>query len=203
MKKYGIVVDMQNDFVYGPLGTDEAKAIIPNVKHKLSEWQSEGRRIIFTLDTHGGSYLKSQEGKLLPIEHCIFASEGWGVVKELDHANVCNHMFLKNDFAAIVGYLEYFCNCTMQGDVYCIKMKHNGLINMIDSDNDVDIELVGVCTDICVVSNALVLKAMLPEARISVDAQCCSGTTPENHVAALQVMRSCQINVVNRRMELR
>ena len=170
MKKVLIVVDMQNDFIYGPLGTKEAQAIVPKVKEKIEEYNTRGDLVIFTRDTHTNNYLETNEGKYLPIEHCIKYTEGWKIIDEISHFG--DHIFNKDTF----GYHRWF---TLAG----IK----GLS---------EIEMVGVCTDICVISNALILKMEFPEANIIVDATCCAGTTPEKHAAALEVMKSCQIEVI-------
>ena len=161
-----IVIDMQNDFVTGSLGTKEAQAIVPNVKRKIQEYANRGDQIIFTRDTHYSNYLRTQEGKMLPVEHCIHKTKGWEIVDGLEVPN-CSHVN-KTSF----GWDEWH-----------------------EFDYE-EIELIGVCTDICVISNALILKAQCPEAEITVDASCCAGVTPELHEAALKVMRSCQINVI-------
>ena len=163
-----IVVDMQNDFVTGPLGTKEAQAIIPNVKKKIEKYVLNGDQIIFTRDTHFTNYLETNEGKHLPVEHCLFSTSGWKVIDDIVPKNYPVSYINKEAF----GWDRWF------------------------EKNFEEIELIGVCTDICVVSNALVLKATFPEISISVDASCCAGVTPELHEAALKVMRSCQINVI-------
>jgi nicotinamidase-related amidase len=167
-----IVIDMQNDFITGPLGTPEAQAIVPKVKEKIEEYREHGDRIIFTRDTHFKNYMDTLEGKHLPVEHCIAGDHGWQIVD--DFTSYEDERADKYSF----GYTEWGS-----------AMWH--IIDPCDS-----IELVGVCTDICVVSNALILKAEYPYIEIYVDASCCAGTTPENHKAALQVMKCCQINVV-------
>lgn len=171
-----IVIDMQNDFIDGPLGTPEAVAIVPKVKKKVEEYVSRGDEIIFTQDTHDSDYLHTQEGRKLPVEHCIADTKGF---------DVCD--------ALINNYYNY-------DNAYCIIKHSFGYKNWDYWEEEVNasesIELVGVCTDICVVSNALILKANFPETEITVDASCCAGTTPENHKAALQVMKRCQINVI-------
>lgn len=174
--KYLIVVDMQNDFVYGSLGTKEARAIVPSIELKICQYsENEDGRIAFTTDTHSHDYLSTLEGKYLPIEHCIFGSNGWRIIDELfGYAMNADHHCNKQTF----GYDDWegvFANGR------CIE----------------SIELIGVCTDICVVSNALILKSLYPEIPIIVDASCCAGTTPDNHRAALQVMKSCQIDIIN------
>ena len=175
MKKTLIVIDMQNDFIDGALGTPEAQAIVPNVKKKIEEYEARGDEIIFTRDTHFDNYLNTNEGKNLPVEHCIENTNGWNVIKELDIAE-CEHV-----------------NKTTFGHPYwdIIKDDKNILARFFG-----EIEIVGVCTDICVVSNALILKALFPEINITVDASCCAGVTPESHQAALTTMKMCQINVI-------
>ncbi|MCR5597664.1 MAG: cysteine hydrolase [Lachnospiraceae bacterium] len=162
-----IVVDMQNDFIDGSLGTKEAVNIVPNVKRKIEEARAEGREVIFTRDTHYEDYLETNEGKHLPVVHCIEESKGWEISLELDASS--STIINKNTF---------------------------GYTGWTDFDFE-EVELVGLCTDICVVSNALIIKALFPEIKVSVDASCCAGVTPEAHEAALATMRSCQIEVVN------
>lgn len=162
-----IVVDMQNDFIDGSLGTKEAQAIVPNVKKKIEKYIANGDRVIFTQDTHEKNYLQTNEGRNLPVEHCMAGTHGWMIFEEVDVPD-CDHI-RKPTF----GYLDW-------------DKKYSF---------DDDIELVGVCTGICVISNALILKAMFPEVQISVDANCCACVTPQSHDAALQTMKMCQINV--------
>ena len=166
MSRVLIVIDMQNDFVTGPLGSKEAQAIVPNVQAKIKEYAERGDRVIFTRDTHEENYLDTAEGKKLPVKHCIKVTDGWQVVSGLE-----------------VEHCEYIDKPTF------------GWLNWNGFGETDEIELVGVCTDICVVSNALILKAMYPEAVISVDAGCCAGVTLEKHKAALETMKSCQIDV--------
>ena len=168
-----IVVDMQNDVITGPLGTPEARAIVPKVKTKIEEYRKRGENIIFTMDTHRSDYLHTLEGYKLPVEHCILDTSGWAIADELyEHTYYGNaDIVLKHSF----GYPHW--------DRWREELPGN-------------IELVGLCSDICVISNALILKSIFPETEITVDASCCAGTTPENHKAALQVMKSCQINVI-------
>lgn len=166
-----IVIDMQNDFITGPLGTPEAQAIVPRVKAKIEECRKRGDQIIFTRDTHYDSYLLTLEGKHLPVKHCILDTEGWQIVPGLWRSD--DHAVRKYGF----GYDEW-----------------DDAIHELDFADS--IELIGVCTDICVVSNALILKSYYRHIEITVDASCCAGTTPENHKAALQVMKCCQINVI-------
>ena len=165
MKRTLIVVDMQNDFIDGSLGTKEAQAIVGNVKKKIEQYRSNGDEIIFTRDTHQADYLQTPEGKELPVEHCIEGTHGWEIAEGIDIPD-CLHID-KPTF----GWTKW------------------------NQYNFETIELVGLCTDICVVSNALILKAYFPEAEISVDASCCAGVTPESHEAALTTMKMCQIQI--------
>ena len=166
MERTLIVIDMQNDFVDAALGTKEAQAIVPNVKKKIEEYKTRGDEIIFTRDTHQKDYLNTNEGNHLPVEHCIEGTYGWQIADGLEVEN-CRYID-KPTF----GWIHW---------------------NVHDFE---EIELVGLCTDICVVSNALILKAMFPEINITVDASCCAGVTPESHKAALTTMKMCQINVI-------
>lgn len=167
MKRTLIVIDMQNDFIDGALGTKEAQAIVPNVKKKIEEYKARGDEIIFTRDTHFEKYLETNEGKHLPVKHCIKNTYGWQISDELGNCVGCG-VINKVTF----GYDKWY------------------------SFDFEAIELVGLCTDICVVSNALILKATFPEIDITVDASCCAGVTPESHQAALTTMKMCQINVI-------
>ena len=180
MSKVLIVVDMQNDFVTGSLGTQEARNIVPNVLEKIQQYlKDEDGVVIFTRDTHDRFYKETQEGKHLPIPHCVYGTNGWDIIPELDE--------LAHEHGIIV-------NKTSFGDKYweeTFDYRENIAFLGIES-----IELVGVCTDICVITNALILKTIYSETPIIVDAYCCAGTTPENHKAALQVMKSCQIKVI-------
>lgn len=169
-----IVIDMQNDFIDGALGTPEAQAIVPKVKKKVEEYAKDYNKIIFTRDTHYPTYLATLEGQKLPIEHCIRFTRGHHICDEL---------------------VEY----SRRGDDIYVIDKHTFGYRHWDrwyEEFPGEIEIVGLCTDICVVSNALILRANYPGKEITVDASCCAGTTPENHKAALQVMKCCQINVV-------
>lgn len=177
MKKVLIVVDMQNDFVTGSLGTKEAQEIVSNIKHKIDEYLKRGDEVFFTCDTHYEDYLDTLEGQKLPVKHCVQGEDGWQVVPELRKIDClyCNQVrsISKNTF----GYIEW-----------------KDYIPYLDES--LEIELCGVCTDICVISNALILRAIYPNATIFVDAYHCAGTTPEKHEAALEVMESCQIEVI-------
>ena len=176
MKKVLIVVDMQNDFVTGSLGTKEAVAIVDNVVNKINEFDGE---IIVTYDTHFNNYMETREGKYLPVPHCIKDTEGWQlndkVQKALDarerYTIIHKPTFGSTELVDIIR--EYW-----------------------DGENNIEVTLIGLCTDICVVSNAMLLKANYPEMNIVVDASCCAGVTVESHNAALTTMKMCQINVI-------
>lgn len=166
MKKTLIVVDMQNDFIDGSLGTDEARAIVGNVKKKIELYRFVGDEVIFTRDTHDENYLNTSEGKKLPVKHCVKGTKGWQIADGL----------------------------VFDGAIFVDKPTF-GWIHWNDMSFE-KIEIVGLCTDICVVSNALILKAQFPDAEIIVDSGCCAGVTPETHRAALDTMRMCQIDIV-------
>ena len=170
-----IVVDMQNDFVDGSLGSEEAQAIVPNVVNKVQEYIDNGYEVIFTKDTHYEDYDNTLEGKLLPVPHCKYNTKGWDIIDSL------------------AKFIQY-------DNVYKIHKETFAFLDwnhFVDLTNYTEIELVGLCTDICVVSNALVIRGNVPNTVIKVDASCCAGVTPEKHKAALEVMKSCQIEVIN------
>lgn len=174
-----IVVDMQNDFIDGALGTPEAVAIVPNVKKKIKEYRQRNDTIVFTQDTHlEENYSNTHEGKFLPIPHCIYGTYGREIYKNLDD-NIDIHL---DKFT--FGYIEW--------DYFNVK-KQDEILSLWDFD---EIEIIGLCTDICVISNALIIRSESPDVDITVDASCCAGTTPERHKAALEVMKSCHINVI-------
>lgn len=170
--KFLVVVDMQNDFVTGPLSSPEASAILGRVVEKAESFDG---RIIFTMDTHDETYGGTQEGRLLPVSHCIKGSEGWKLVKPLDEISGEKGamVFEKNSFGSI-SLAQY-------------------LSDVNEAEPISSITLIGVCTDICVVSNALLLKAYLPEVEIHVDPSCVAGVSKNKNEAALETMRSCQI----------
>lgn len=172
MRKVLIVVDMQNDFIDGALGTKEAVAILPNVRRKIEEYQQAGNKVIFTRDTHTIDYLDTQEGKNLPVIHCVKDTIGWAISPQLDTGN------------SVIIDKPTFGSVSMMTEI-------------TNKYQDAEFELVGLCTDICVISNAIMLKAFLPEAKISVDASACAGVTPESHQNALDAMKVCQINIIN------
>ena len=143
-----VVIDMQNDFIDGALGTPEAEAIVPNVVDRVKNFNG---LVLATRDTHGGDYLQTQEGRMLPVEHCIRGTYGWEI---------------REDIAELL------------------------------ESGPIDKPTFGLCTDICVISNAMLLKAFLPEVPIMVDSLCCAGVTPESHERALEAMKACQIEVL-------
>lgn len=165
-----IVIDMQNDFITGSLANKDAQVIIPAVVEKIKVARKDGYKIEFTFDTHSQNYLDTFEGKHLSIAHCIKNTDGWKLAPEIDQVRLPEDAVIeKNSFAA----------------------------NWPDDDGTVDkIEIVGICTDICVVSNALALRTKYPNAEIYVYAALCAGTSEEAHKAALMVMNSCQINII-------
>jgi len=176
MKKVLVVVDMQNDFVDGTLGTKEAVAIIPNVVKKINEF--DGDEIYVTYDTHFENYLNTLEGQKLPIIHCIEGSYGHELNSEVKNA-------LRNKRYTDVTKAGFGSFSITRG----LKDRYPG--------EEMEFELVGLCTDVCVVSNALIIRAGYPNAKITVDASCCAGITPESHRAALITMNCCQVDIIN------
>ena len=175
MKHFLVVVDIQKDFVDGALGTAEAVAILPHASAKIKAFQGE---IFVTFDTHFENYMDTAEGKKLPVPHCIRGTAGWELTRPIAAA------LAGKDYTAVekrtFGSVEL-----------------PSLIRQAAVDEDFDVTLIGLCTDICVVSNALILKANFPEKEICVDASCCAGVTPQSHNAALTTMQMCQIKVEN------
>ena len=169
-----VVVDMQNDFVDGALGTKEAEGIVERVAAKIRGFDG---KIFATLDTHYSDYLETLEGKKLPVPHCIKATEGWQLNKRIQEALASK-------------------------ECRTIEKRTFGSTDLVDEmqkiaeTDDLEIEMVGLCTDICVVSNALLLKVAFPEANLKVDAGCCAGVTPDTHKAALETMKMCQIDII-------
>ena len=174
MRKILIVIDMQNDFIDAALGTKEAVSIVEAVKEKIRSFPAED--VIATMDTHDEGYMQTQEGKNLPVMHCIKGTDGWKI---------------RPDIAELLTGARIYEKPTFGSTVLAADLKD------LSEKEEIELELVGLCTDICVVSNALLLKASMPEVKISVDAACCAGVTPQKHLAALETMRSCQIDVKN------
>ena len=186
MKVLGIV-DMQNDFLYGALGTPEAQAIVPVMVEKLKEYEQEQPLVLFTKDTHYSNYSDTQEGKMLPTPHCIEGTKGWSICKDISSVvdrNPNFYFYSDSDIVRSRIYKNTFGSLRLAE----LLKKYS---NQID-----EVVFMGVCTDICVMSNVLLVKSYCPEMKITVDVSCCAGTTPENHQAALQVMKNCQINVI-------
>ncbi len=175
MRRLLVVIDMQNDFIDGSLGTNEAQAIVPAVVKKIREFDGT---VLFTRDTHGENYLQTAEGKKLPVEHCIKGTKGWELQEEIEALRVEKDaaVFDKGTFGS-KDLAEY-------------------ISESVQSTGSIDsIVLCGLCTDICVISNALLLKAYMPEVPIAVDSACCAGVTVESHENALKAMAMCQIEI--------
>ena len=170
MRKILIVIDMQNDFIDAALGTKEALSIVEAVKEKIRSYPPED--VIATMDTHGENYMQTQEGKYLPVPHCLKGTDGWKIRPDIAELLTGAKIYEKPTFGSVA----------LAADLKELSEKE-----------EIELELIGLCTDICVVSNALLLKATMPEVKISVDPACCAGVTPEKHEAALETMRSCQI----------
>lgn len=171
MQNILVVVDMQNDFIDGALGTKEAAAIVPGVQQKIRDFQG---KVFFTRDTHGTDYMSTQEGQKLPVPHCIKGTNGWQIHPDL----------------------QPLCQGTPVDKVTFGSSELAALLQAEDQKEPVDsITFIGLCTDICVISNALLVKTFLPEAKIIVDASCCAGVTPESHRNALEAMKVCQIQI--------
>ena len=171
MERILIVVDMQKDFIDGALGTKEAIAIVPKVAARLAQARADGETVVFTRDTHHADYLLTQEGRKLPVPHCLEGTDGWQIDAALAVENA--PVFDKPGFGspALIEYLRSLP--TLEG-----------------------VEFIGLCTDICVITNAMMTKGALPEVPLSVRADCCAGVTPQSHETALQAMRMCQISIV-------
>ena len=174
MKKVLVVIDMQNDFIDGALGTDEAVKIVGSVAEKIREY--EGQTVFATRDTHEENYLETAEGRHLPVPHCIRGTKGWEIRPEIAGA-------LAQADAQVID------KPTFGSEVLARKLQK------MAEQEELSIELAGLCTDICVVSNALLVKAFLPETTVRVIADCCAGVTPESHKAALDTRRMCQIQI--------
>ncbi len=169
-KKLLAVIDMQNDFIGGALGTEEARAVLPRVRARILLARERGERVVFTRDTHTGGYLSTQEGRRLPVVHCVKDTQGWQLADGLVRAG--DLVFDKPAF----------------GSTQLARFAAEGGFE--------EAELIGVCTDICVISNALLIKAFSPEMRVCVRADCCAGVTPQRHQTALAAMQACQIDLV-------
>lgn len=175
MKEILIVVDMQTDFIDGSLGSADAQAITPNAVQRIRDWQGD---IIVTLDTHSENYLETAEGKKLPVPHCIKGTKGWALHPLIEDvlSGKCFEVVEKPTFGS-----TELPSC----------------VRALAGNEEFSLTLIGLCTDICVVSNALLLKAAFPEVPIAVDAACCAGVSPQTHEAALRTMQCCQIDTLN------
>ena len=173
MQNVLVVVDMQNDFIDGALGTKEAVAIVPKVKEKIENFDGT---VLFTRDTHTHDYMDTQEGKNLPVPHCIKGSEGWQIRRELD----------------VLRKTPAIDKITFGSSFLPEKLLSMNAVDPIET-----ITFIGLCTDICVISNVMVTKAFLPEVPVIVDAACCAGVSPETHKNALEAMKVCQVKVEN------
>ena len=170
MNKVLLIIDMQNDFIDGSLGTPEARAVVPRVVARVAAAAADGEALIFTQDTHTAAYLTTQEGRNLPVEHCIKPSAGWEICPEL---------------------------AAYAAKAVCIEKPSFGSTKLAEAVKAYDeITLIGLCTDICVISNALLLKAFYPEKHILVDGGCCAGVTPQSHENALAAMKLCQVDIL-------
>ena len=170
MKRLLVVVDMQNDFIDGALGTKEAQAIVPAVVKKAEAYAAAGDEVVFTLDTHFDGYLDTAEGRKHPVPHCIKGTAGWELCDPLKAFE--GRRFEKHTFGS------------------------DSLSEYVRGGDYRSVELVGLCTDICVISNALILKAAVPETPIAVDPACCAGVSPESHDNAIAAMKVCQIDIL-------
>lgn len=170
-----VVIDMQNDFTYGALKNDDAIGIIHTIEDKILSFDGE---VIYTRDTHTEDYLETQEGRKLPVKHCIIGSEGWEIVKPLEELRQKKNA--KTIDKPTFGSLELA----------------DYVLNLYNEGNVEEIEFIGVCTDICVISNAMLVKNTIPELTVKVDASCCAGVSKESHETALKAMAACQIEIV-------
>lgn len=174
MQNVLIVVDMQNDFIDGALGTSEAVSIVPNVRKKIEEFDG---LVIFTRDTHMDNYLETQEGKNLPVPHCIKGTKGWEIREELDKLRKTEPIDKVTFGSSELG----------------------PVLNKINDENPIEsLTFIGLCTDICVISNVMIAKAYLPEVPVIVDASCCAGVSIKSHENALAAMEVCQVKVINK-----
>lgn len=170
-RKFLVVVDMQNDFIYGSLGTPEAQAVVPRVVDRVGSFEGT---VVCTLDTHGEDYLDTREGRMLPVPHCIRGTPGWSMPDPVEAALAArgSWRFEKSTFGSVE------------------------LAEFLRDSGAVSVGVIGLCTDICVASNALMIRAFLPGADVWVDASCCAGSTPEKHSSALETMGSCQVRII-------
>lgn len=191
------VIDMQNDFINGALGSVEAEAIVPNAVKKIRDFEG---LVVLTRDTHGENYLQTQEGRNLPVPHCIKDSNGWQINSEIMEAAqaqaAAQSEVFEDENGEAVMEMEYepviFDKPTFGSTALGQALAMGAQEDPVES-----VEIIGLCTDICVISNAMLIKACLPETEIIIDASCCAGVTPESHAQALGAMKACQIKVIN------
>lgn len=174
-EKVLLVIDMQKDFVTGALANEEAQQITGNIQEKIAAYKAQDMPVFFTRDTHGEDYLNTQEGRMLPVPHCIKGTDGWQIIDEL---------------AAFAGEEN-----TLDKPAFGSQALPGWLSEKLGGRAPLEIELCGVCTDICVISNAMILKAAYPETVVTIEGACCAGVSPESHRTALQAMQACQILV--------
>ena len=189
MKKITIVIDMQNDFLTGALANPDAVNIIPSVLEEIKN----ADYVMYTRDTHGENYLETQEGKNLPVPHCVEGTRGWEIVDELNPMNI-DWLVNKNKWW-IVNKPTFGCVYIWGNGVDATESNFPALVEHYGQEN-LEVTFCGTCTDICVVSNAMIVKSLYPELTVNVKADACAGLTPEKHKAALDVMSSCQINII-------
>lgn len=178
------VIDMQNDFISGSLGTEDAMAIVPNVAKKILDFKEEDGYIFCTMDTHYNYYPTTQEGRKLPVSHCVRMTPGW-----LIHEEIVKALDTKRKIMPKIITKDSFGSVELADTIESLNYNRNETVD--------EVILIGLCTDICVISNAMLLKSQLPEIEITVDASCCAGVTKESHNNALKAMKQCQINVIN------
>lgn len=182
-----VLIDLQKDFIDGALGSPEAQAIVPRVVEKINNYDNKSNvLVLYTKDTHYDNYMDTLEGSYLPIPHCIENTPGWSINKEITNAVEKNR------------FLSYSSDKIIKSRVYKNTFASDDLRKFFErfKDDIEEVEFCGLCTDVCVISNVLMARMVLPEVEITVDSSCCAGVTPEKHQAALEVMRSCQINVI-------
>lgn len=184
-RKLLVVVDMQNDFITGALGNERCEAIVPNVVDAIYNSMGEDYDVVFTLDTHYNNYLETQEGKKLPVKHCEEYTNGWRVEPSVENA-------LKDAIGGWAFDRNYYMNACFKKNTFgCTELGE-----FVAENKYSEVKLIGVCTDICVISNAMLIKAFVPETKIIVDSSCCAGVTVESHERALKAMKACQIEVI-------
>jgi nicotinamidase-related amidase len=187
MKKITVVIDMQNDFLIGSLPNRDAVSIIPSILHEIKKSDF----VIYTRDTHGSDYFETQEGKKLPIKHCIKDTWGWEIVEELNPQTLVTNNIM-------AGKRWYILDKPSFGYVNIWNGIVGNFPDLILNNEDIEVTFCGTCTDICVISNALIVKSLYPELVVNVKADACAGLTQEKHKAALDVMSSCQINIIKK-----